>query len=394
MSSWVLARKGLTTSRARLILFLANIIVFGLCTAHVVIDEKYYQLQVPYLRSQGTDESVDSLPATVRAIVDSSKHDTMILRRVCYFISDCVVVWRTWCIWKTNVWVKAFLAVLLLATFATSLSTALITLTGYTSTNLSQNMLGTFCLLFTNFATTGLCAYKVWQYRRSIQSSVRTQNSSFVDNVLLLLVESGLFYCLFWLLLLLGDFSFLETGPLGTTFGLEWFMPHFSGIYISMVILATAMYREPSDSFVSVAQTSLSRGHSTKNSTSASFSKHFSGISQAWMPRNIRRQNVTDDSGIFETYSIPDLGKKGRADVEYGMAYAGHGAVEVGSPDDGSSVGSTIVPSPIRAPSLVLSRPPARMRPYPPSPPSQEILITRVEESHYDAYDSKQGYAV
>ncbi|KIY68963.1 hypothetical protein CYLTODRAFT_246884 [Cylindrobasidium torrendii FP15055 ss-10] len=247
------------------------------------------------------EADMDSLPVNVRATVNAWKVDTMILRRICYFISDCVVVWRTWCLWQYNKWVKMFLTVVLLATFATSLSTALITITGYPSTYLSQNLLGTFCLLFTNFGTTALCAYKVWEYRRSIKSTLAKRSNTFVENVLLLLVESGSLYCIFWLLLLLGDFSYLETGPLGPTFGLEWFMPHFSGIYVSMIILVVAMYKHPSDTFVSIADSSAntlggSSGHtkwgsSGKGSSSGGRWKWRSGsgtFKQRWWHRSPR----------------------------------------------------------------------------------------------------------
>ncbi|KAF8918627.1 hypothetical protein CPB85DRAFT_1430329 [Mucidula mucida] len=114
-----------------------------------------------------------------------------------YRFHDVVVVWRTWCIWYDNALVRAYLAILLVATAATSIATAI--LTGKVDFTVT-NMLGTFCLLVTNFSTTILCGYKVWQYMRSIKVAYggRTNRTTFVENVLFILVESGAIYCLFW----------------------------------------------------------------------------------------------------------------------------------------------------------------------------------------------------
>ncbi|KAF8918556.1 hypothetical protein CPB85DRAFT_1280291 [Mucidula mucida] len=122
---------------------------------------------------------------------------TMILRRINYFISDAVVIWRTWTIYYDNVYVRAYLAIVLLATGATSIATAIITLRIHDFT--VTNMLGSVCLLLTNFSTILLCAYKVWHYRRVIKATFAGRTGkSLVENVLLVLVESGSLYCIFW----------------------------------------------------------------------------------------------------------------------------------------------------------------------------------------------------
>lgn len=78
-----------------------------------------------------------------------------------------------------------------------------------------QNFLGTFGLLVTNFVSTALITYKLWYvrrrtvqvhvlksfryYRRNIKKYInRSGGNTKVENVLILLMETGGLYLIFW----------------------------------------------------------------------------------------------------------------------------------------------------------------------------------------------------
>ncbi|KAF8895817.1 hypothetical protein CPB85DRAFT_1329304 [Mucidula mucida] len=257
MSVVLLIHKGLHNSYARMGLLLVTGIMFGLSTGHVYIYSRFCIFQFPTLSSDPAGYN----PPWLEAEVEKLLRDGMILRRVSYFISDAVVVWRTWCIWYDNLWVRGYLVLVLAATGATSIATAVM---DSKLNPLTSNMLGTFCLLVTNFSTTVLCAYKVWQYRRFIRSVYEgRRRKTLVENILLILVESGSLYCIFWLLFLLGDFGYFGNGPLGRSFGLEYFMPHFSGIYVSVIILVVALSNSSSEMIFSVVQEGMRGGETS-----------------------------------------------------------------------------------------------------------------------------------
>ncbi|KAF9013709.1 hypothetical protein BDZ89DRAFT_1118733 [Hymenopellis radicata] len=243
----LLTRSGLRNSRARSVLFIVTLVMFGISTAHVCLNSEYFIIQFPTLTSDSEEYNPPWLIARSARIALA----TMILRRTDYFLSDAVVVWRTWCIWYDNVFVRAYLALVLLATGATSIATGI--LTGKVDWRVT-NMLGTFCLLVTNFSTTILCAYKVWHYRRFIKAAYGGRaKRTFVENVLLVLVESGSIYCLFWLFLMLGDYSLFGD----VRFELEYFMPHFAGLYASAVIIIISLSKTSPQTFYTVVDHNL-----------------------------------------------------------------------------------------------------------------------------------------
>ncbi|KIY68938.1 hypothetical protein CYLTODRAFT_323384, partial [Cylindrobasidium torrendii FP15055 ss-10] len=267
MSSWNLINKGLKNSRARLFLFIINITMFIVCTSHEVLITTFYRVQYPYLSTEAEDAFT---PQGIFKMLDRWDIVFVVQERIAYFISDSVVVWRTWCIYHDCRWIKFYLSLLIVSTFGTLVSLTELSASSNkcyrVATSLAcgildgarilipftvKNILGTLPLLLTNLSTTILCAFKVWQYRLQIKTAAygSRRKNTLIENVLLLLVESGALYCIFWILLHLADFGFLDYGPFGSPWGLEWMMPHFAGIYVTAIILVVAMYQRPSDTF-------------------------------------------------------------------------------------------------------------------------------------------------
>ncbi|KAJ7490894.1 hypothetical protein FB451DRAFT_1221323 [Mycena latifolia] len=228
MSTYTLIRKGLRGQRARQALLTITLTMLLAATAHLGLYMGYILLQFPTLAAEYVN------PIVILKRLDITQ---TCLRRLTYFLSDIIVVWRAWVIWQESRIVHAGLAVCLIATGATSLTLAVFNFKsefhGVHYPRLTQNFLGTFGLLVTNFTATVLISYKLWYYRKNVKKYInRTANGNTkVEGVLILLMESGCFYCIFWILLMVGDFGYY-----GPDFGFEWFQPNISGIYPTIII--------------------------------------------------------------------------------------------------------------------------------------------------------------
>ncbi|KAJ7191435.1 hypothetical protein GGX14DRAFT_481563 [Mycena pura] len=229
LSSYSLIHRGLGGNRARQLLLMITVTMLLLSTAHLALYVVGVLLQLQALAAEYDNHIIT---VTLRRL----NFTETFLRRLMYFLSDVVVVWRAWAIWTNNRMVHAALAVCLFGTGATSLTLAVF---NYNTQfkhieyeTLEQNFLGTFGLLVTNFFATLLISWKFWYYRRNIKVyfSRTDRGNTKTEGVLILLMESGALYCTFWVLLMLGDFGYFGD------FGFEWFQPYISGLYPTLII--------------------------------------------------------------------------------------------------------------------------------------------------------------
>ncbi|KAJ7718971.1 hypothetical protein DFH07DRAFT_761335 [Mycena maculata] len=227
MSTYTLIRRGLRGQRARQALLAIILIMLLAATTHLSLYVAYFVVQLPSLAAEYVDRTM---------LLRSLSITQTWLRRLTYFLSDIIVVWRAWVIWRDNRIVHAGLAVCLIATAATSLTLAVFNYQsqfhGTQYSRDTQNFLGTFGLLVTNFTSTALISYKLWYYRRNIKKHLnRSGGNTKVENILILLMETGGLYLIFWILLMIGDYGYY-----GPDFGFEWFQPNISGLYPTIII--------------------------------------------------------------------------------------------------------------------------------------------------------------
>ncbi|KAJ7195257.1 hypothetical protein GGX14DRAFT_677347 [Mycena pura] len=224
ISTYTLIRKGLRGQRAHQALLSITLMMLFASTAHLALYIGDRVLHFPTLAAEYVDPSVISNRLEISQIW---------LRRITYFLSDIIVVWRAWVIWHENRYVHAALAVCILTTGVTSLTLAVFnTKTQFQGIHYStgtQNFLGTFSLLVTNFFATALIMY----YRQNIKKYINCtgNKSTKIENVLILLMETGGLYCTFWIFLMVGDYGYY------VGFELEsFFQPYISGIYPTVII--------------------------------------------------------------------------------------------------------------------------------------------------------------
>ncbi|KAJ7592231.1 hypothetical protein C8J56DRAFT_1131756 [Mycena floridula] len=186
---------------AHRILITAVIIMFVASTTQIFMDLAFYLIQ---LLTAGFNPPNVERPVISMNILS----DAMI--RLNYLIGDSIVVWRAWVLWTNHIKVHTLLCICLFGTFVgASVNLALAILYDLSQFSDSPRFppVGPACalililpLLRTNFISTSLMGYKVWEYKVEIKQNLGlSQNKrTKVERVLILLIESGSIYCLLW----------------------------------------------------------------------------------------------------------------------------------------------------------------------------------------------------
>ncbi|KAI4519697.1 hypothetical protein K525DRAFT_271504 [Schizophyllum commune Loenen D] len=221
------------------ILAITIAILFLLSTISVTLGVLFYLIQFP---TGYGDTALDLTDFLDRLIVVLA-----VAARLNYLISDGVVVWRAWTLWIDN---RSAQGVLLTCMCGSTIGTTVECVWSLQSTrrgqteSATQTLMLTVPLLATNIVSTALVAIRVWLYRRDIKASLSPYiRPTSVEKVLLLLLESGSFYCLIWVVnLLVRMIKGVDTlGVYGVVSVAYHAMP---GIHSTFMILAVAMQKQ------------------------------------------------------------------------------------------------------------------------------------------------------
>ncbi|KAK7018096.1 hypothetical protein VNI00_018376 [Paramarasmius palmivorus] len=194
-------------------------------------------------------------------------------------IGDAVVIWRAWALCKnTRLYSLVYIPIVMLCM---SFAFAIIALdclatNGYNSGHSTIPEGSKVCQwgepiawgisLLTNVTSTSLIAVRAWQYRRFLREGTSGLNSK-SERILVILVESGFIYCLFWVwsvspheihftddnpsklsqLILFFKFQDFSFGTYLYTF-LSTMGDQISGIYPTIIIVLVYVQRSISDS--------------------------------------------------------------------------------------------------------------------------------------------------
>ncbi|THU85843.1 hypothetical protein K435DRAFT_805570 [Dendrothele bispora CBS 962.96] len=220
-------RQGLSNSLARRLLFIATLSMFLGSSITVIARTVYYVVQIQQLG----DSSYNPLPTMTAWNIAH-----VVASKIIYFLGDLIVVWRAWILYESRI-IKSFLSACVLLSLATSILNVVISVRDVQANSFSS-------LIFTNLIATILIGYKAWVYRHFIKSHLGTFNTrTQVEQVLILLVESGLVYCAIWVLDLV-LVSILSTANSASEY-LAVLFPHLETIYPNTIILLTALQKNP-----------------------------------------------------------------------------------------------------------------------------------------------------
>ncbi|GJE87251.1 hypothetical protein PsYK624_033340 [Phanerochaete sordida] len=111
-------------------------------------------------------------------------------------LSDMVVLWRAWMLWPRRRIIQGFSCLLIAGTLVMLLWTCAWNIVDGNFPNAVA-----ICLSWsTNVWSTSLIAVRAWQHRRAMAPLGASGSRTRAELALLLLIESGVLYCLFWLL--------------------------------------------------------------------------------------------------------------------------------------------------------------------------------------------------
>jgi len=235
MSFYVLIKQGVTTSRARgVLLALTSLMYIGACATELAYLLKFSS------NIQGLGEPPVYLePGVIYYLI-------LIFPRINFMLSDGVVCWRAWALYPANKPARGILVLCMLGSLAALITASVMGTESLLneipdSGTAVSNLVYYIPLLFTNIVATALIALKFWQYRREIKvylpSEEKQKSTSLVERILVLLTESGLLYCLFWIISMLSGVAIM--GELGAAI-FECVLPQLAAIYLMIVILVVS----------------------------------------------------------------------------------------------------------------------------------------------------------
>ncbi|KAL1674391.1 hypothetical protein EV122DRAFT_220788 [Schizophyllum commune] len=140
---------------------------------------------------EGGASDVDHTLGVIEGLIDTSFH-------ISYLVGDALVVWRAWVLWPRSK-CTLFGSGISLNTPPVGLSVDLYI--DFSAVELSKalNAPMIIAVLLTNALATILVGIRVWEYRRNIASALGQNTFGLqVGRILVLLLESGLFYCVIW----------------------------------------------------------------------------------------------------------------------------------------------------------------------------------------------------
>ncbi|KAI3606444.1 hypothetical protein WG66_009617 [Moniliophthora roreri] len=242
ISTFLLFRKGIRTN-ARLLLLLLTSTMFLSSLGVIIIDMIMCLRQVT---------SYGQNAPTTRELNLELRLASNVLMRFNFLLGDVIVVWRTWVVWWDNLRVKMLLAFCMLGTLGAIVGNgtkAALDFVRETPAPNTYSLVMTLPPLVTNITATSLIALKVWEYRRSIKSSISSARSTTrAEQILVLLIESGFLYCGIWLLILIAGLDVMTPAVNTLILGIA---VSLTGIYPIFIIIMVSLEKTHANTFLS-----------------------------------------------------------------------------------------------------------------------------------------------
>ncbi|KAI3601604.1 hypothetical protein WG66_003048 [Moniliophthora roreri] len=237
-----------------IILFLSSTALWSMNVSQLSMALKGFFLKYPSL---GVYDRVIQLNSEI--VVFGLPMETLFLSNM--IIGDAVVIWRAWALCKDTP--LRPLVYIPMAMLSVSFAFAVIALDclatngyGFSQSTIPEGSkvcqwgepIAWGISLLTNVVSTSLIAVRAWQHRRFLrEGNPRLHSKS--QRILVVLVESGFVYCLFWLsqLILFFDFEGFGFATYLYMF-LSTMGDQISGVYPTMIIILVYMQRSISDS--------------------------------------------------------------------------------------------------------------------------------------------------
>ncbi|KAJ7211465.1 hypothetical protein C8J57DRAFT_1733354 [Mycena rebaudengoi] len=243
----LITHKGQAGPYARKGLLVATVVMFVASNLQVIEQLAFNVLQLLTLGAN---------PPNIGQKLFDIRTSLNVFGRVNYLMSDAIVCWRAWVLYRNNLKVRLLLILCLLASLAgatTHMTFGVLWLKGDQKFDPSgfHALIQVLPLLVTNIVATSLMAYKMWQYRQQIkvQLDFPKNKKTKVERILVILTESGMIYCLIWIPFLYTILT--KQGEDTTGYKIVANMiPQLSAIYPVIIILLVSLDRTHLESTV------------------------------------------------------------------------------------------------------------------------------------------------
>ncbi|ETW84730.1 hypothetical protein HETIRDRAFT_116887 [Heterobasidion irregulare TC 32-1] len=258
--AYILMGKGLK-SRVNLVMLIATIIMFTSASAGVALSIFSFMATIQGVLIDQSSPNLGYRFNAAEKITSSFGFELLNLigSFLNFMLSDIIVVWRAWTLSSENRKMMVGPLLVLFGSLATAIASIGINTRVFLIRNVELSRVAAelqyaswVLSLITNLATTSVIGYKAWQHRRFIKENLGQGNSrTRVEKIMALLVESGAFYCIFWIILLVN--RFIRIVPLNNIG--ELILPislQLAGIYPTVILVLVSLEKTIWDSRGSV----------------------------------------------------------------------------------------------------------------------------------------------
>ncbi|KAF7376461.1 hypothetical protein MSAN_00061700 [Mycena sanguinolenta] len=268
LSSRMLLKRGLKTLGNR-VLFIMTLLVYLLSTAYWVYSFAHMVERTMIFFREHQVPNPSNLTPNDNLTKWSPLFNAIML--VNYIFSDVVVVWRAWILtyagWENyRKYLCVTIGFLVLSTLSVAgvisfrIVTQIVAPYGQVPQSFNYLVEGINVLqisnlgfsLLSNLSATAVVGATAWRYRRSIRTAFADKKKTTTHQILILMVESGILYCISSLAVLISSFIRLPNGTLG-----DIFTPinvQIAGAYPSVVLLLVSTQSSLGETFVNTLQ--------------------------------------------------------------------------------------------------------------------------------------------
>ncbi|KAI4524752.1 hypothetical protein K525DRAFT_266714 [Schizophyllum commune Loenen D] len=214
------------------ILMTAILLLLASSTEGMVGQMVGYAVQMPLFGSR---------PPDIQALMYGIGSAGAMTSRLNLVISDALVVWRAWVLpWTQGRIVRGALLFCVVCSAVAAIIDGVWSAKEMYEGNKPEwlSILSTALLLVTNFVTTVLVAIEVWIYRRDVAAWLHPASpGQRAGAVLMILLESGLVYCAFWVIVLIIDCATTPESEFSFILIFASTAPLLAGIYPTFVVV-------------------------------------------------------------------------------------------------------------------------------------------------------------
>lgn len=201
MSTVTIVSRGLKSLPAWAMLAI-TVISFLLSTLYWAANTAVYAILIQGTLIDNTELPFDTRVGVGFVAAFSPSFITVWTSLILPILSDIIVFWRAWVLFPQQQWVMIFPSVLLLGTTAVSIAFLGLAkdfsgLANTTDAALFDNLLLSSIILsmVTNAVCTLLISWKLWTHRKFMNNLGKQRHRSYIEKVLVVFIESGIFYC-------------------------------------------------------------------------------------------------------------------------------------------------------------------------------------------------------